>query len=303
MSYWMEKPWLHRYAILLAVCTLLLVAAGASVTSKQAGLSVPDWPLSYGKVMPEMTGGVFYEHGHRMIASLVGFLTVIMAIWLWRVEDRRWMRYLGLGALAAVIVQGVLGGMTVKYMLPKPVSISHACLAQLFFSTTVAIAIFTSPSWKRGPTIVEDSGWPSMRTLALSAPVLVLIQLALGAGYRHRAFTVMPHVIGAIFVTGFLITVAVFVLAQFGSHTMLSRTAWALMGITIVQVVLGVVTYLARLAGPENAVPLPSTVALTILHVATGALTMACAVALAIQVRRNVHPHAKLAASRMPAVS
>jgi len=142
----MEKPWLHRYAILLAVCTLLLVAAGASVTSNQAGLSVPDWPLSYGKVMPEMKGGVFYEHGHRMIATLVGFLTVIMAIWLWRVEDRRWMRNLGLAALAAVIVQGVLGGMTVKYMLPKPVSISHACLAQLFFSTTVAIAIFTSPS-------------------------------------------------------------------------------------------------------------------------------------------------------------
>jgi cytochrome c oxidase assembly protein subunit 15 len=303
MNHWMEKPWLHRYAILLAVCTLLLVAAGASVTSNQAGLSVPDWPLSYGKVMPEMKGGVFYEHGHRMIATLVGFLTVIMSIWLWRVEDRRWMRYLGFGALGAVILQGVLGGMTVKYMLPKPVSISHACLAQLFFSTTVAIAIFTSPSWKRGPAIVEDSGWPSMRTLAFSAPVLVLVQLALGAGYRHRAFTVMPHVIGAIFVTGFLITVAVFVLAQFGSHSILNRTAWAMMGITIVQVVLGIVTYLARLSGAESAVPSHSTVLLTILHVATGALTMACAVALAIQVRRNVHPHAKLAAGSLPAVS
>ena len=208
----MEKPWLHRYAILLAVCTLLLVAAGASVTSKQAGLSVPDWPLSYGKVMPEMKGGVFYEHGHRMIATLVGFLTVIMAIWLWRVEDRRWMRNLGLAALAAVIVQGVLGGMTVKYMLPKPVSISHACLAQLFFSTTVAIAIFTSPSWKRGPV---DRGRFRLAFYAglwhFRLRYLVLVQLALGAGYRHRAFTVYAaHRIGAIFVTGFLITVAVF---------------------------------------------------------------------------------------------
>jgi len=193
--------------------------------------------------------------------------------------------------------------MTVKYMLPKPVSIGHACLAQLFFSTTVAIAIFTSPSWKRGPVIVEDSGWPSMRTLAFSAPVLVLVQLALGAGYRHRAFTVMPHIIGAIFVTGFLIMVAVFVLAQFVSHPSLTRTAWTLMGITVVQVVLGIVTYLARISGGEASVPPPSTVALTILHVATGALTMACAVALAIQVRRNVRPHAKLAASSLPAVS
>src|SRR5829696_7564454 len=128
----MEHPWLHRFAVLLAVCTLLLVIAGASVTSNQAGLSVPDWPLSYGQVMPEMEGGVFYEHGHRMIASFVGFLTVILAIWLWRSEPRPWLRRLGLIALAAVIVQGVLGGMTVLFMLPKAVSISHACLAQLF---------------------------------------------------------------------------------------------------------------------------------------------------------------------------
>jgi cytochrome c oxidase assembly protein subunit 15 len=300
----MEQPWLHRYAILLAVCTLLLLVAGASVTSNQAGLSVPDWPLSYGKVMPEMKGGVFYEHGHRMIATLVGFLTVIMAVWLWKADDRRWMRNLGLAAVAAVIVQGVLGGMTVKFMLPKPVSISHACLAQLFFSTTVAIAIFTSASWRRGPQIVEDSGWPSLRSLALSAPVVVLVQLALGAGYRHQAFSVLPHIFGAIFVTGFLTTVTVFVLAQYANHSVLRRTAWTLMGVTAVQVVLGIVTYLARLSSIDSPVPPQSTVLLTVLHVATGALTMASAVALAIQVRRNViPPHAKLASRSLPAVS
>src|SRR3954463_8026608 len=126
MSSRMGSPWLHRFAVVLAGCTLFLVIAGASVTSNQAGLSVPDWPLSYGKVMPEMKGGVFYEHGHRMIATLVGFLTVILAIWIWRADERPWMRRLGLWALAAVIVQGVLGGMTVKFMLPKPVSIAHA---------------------------------------------------------------------------------------------------------------------------------------------------------------------------------
>jgi cytochrome c oxidase assembly protein subunit 15 len=259
--------------------------------------------LSYGKVMPEMKGGVFYEHGHRMIATLVGFFTVILAIWLWRVDPRRWMRNLGFCAVAAVIVQGVLGGMTVKFMLPKPVSISHACLAQLFFSTTVAIAVFTSPSWRRGPEIVEDSGWPSLRSLALSAPIFVLVQLALGAGYRHQAFSVLPHIFGAIFVTGFLITVAVFVLAQFGSHPVLTRTAWTLMGITIVQVVLGIVAYLARLSSLNSPLPVQSTVLLTVLHVATGALTMACAVVLAIQVRRNVRPHAKLASRGVPAIS
>ncbi|MSV30846.1 MAG: hypothetical protein EXQ52_19180, partial [Bryobacterales bacterium] len=140
----MSNVWLHRYSVLLAVCTLLLVVAGGLVTSNDAGLSVPDWPLSYGKLMPVMEGGIFYEHGHRMVATTVGFLTIILAVWIWRVESRPWMRHLGFAALAAVIAQGLLGGMTVIFMLPKPVSISHACLAQLFFSTTVSIALFTS---------------------------------------------------------------------------------------------------------------------------------------------------------------
>src|SRR4051794_2012698 len=174
---------LHRFAVLLAISTLFLVIAGASVTSNQAGLSVPDWPLSYGQVMPEMKGGVFYEHGHRMIASAVGFFTVILAIWLWRTEQRAWVRRLGYAALGTVILQGLLGGLTVLFMLPKAVSISHACLAQLFFSTTVAIALFTSPGWRSGPQFVEDGGWPSMRSLALSASVLTLAQVGLGAAF------------------------------------------------------------------------------------------------------------------------
>ena len=88
----MENAGLHRYTIVLAVCTLLLVVAGASVTSNDAGLSVPDWPLSYGRLMPPMTGGIFYEHGHRMVATTVGFLTIVLAVWLWRVERRAWMK-------------------------------------------------------------------------------------------------------------------------------------------------------------------------------------------------------------------
>src|SRR5580700_1362634 len=99
-------PWLHRFAVALAVCTLFLVVAGASVTSKQAGLSVPDWPLSYGQVMPEMTGGVLFEHGHRLVATFVGILTIGLAVWLSRADQRAWMRKLGWIALGAVIVQG-----------------------------------------------------------------------------------------------------------------------------------------------------------------------------------------------------
>ena len=137
-------PGLHRWSILLAFCTLLLVVAGGLVTSRDAGLSVPDWPLSYGKLMPPMEGGILYEHGHRMIATTVGLFTIVSMVWLFRVEKRRWMRWLGAIALLAVIAQGVLGGLTVIYLLPWWISSSHACLAQLFFSTTVAMAVFTS---------------------------------------------------------------------------------------------------------------------------------------------------------------
>src|SRR5579883_3337217 len=191
----MPSPWLHRYATILAVCTLLLVVAGASVTSNQAGLSVPDWPLSYGQVMPQMTGGVLFEHGHRMVATFVGLLTIGLALWLTKSEDRAWMRKLGWICLGAVILQGVLGGLTVLLLLPPAVSVSHACLAQLFFSTTVAIAVFTSKSWTEGPDMVQDYGTPSLRALSVVLPTLLLAQVALGAAFRHGAMTVMAHVI------------------------------------------------------------------------------------------------------------
>src|SRR5215472_896874 len=183
----MTTPWLHRYAVVWSFCTLFLVIAGGLVTSNDAGLSVPDWPLSYGRLMPAMEGNIFYEHGHRMVATTVGLLTVGMAFWLMWAERRRWLRNLGWIALAAVVAQGVLGGMTVIFLLPKPVSIGHACLAQLFFSTTVAIVLFTSEGWRREPEIVTDSDSPSLRTLALAAPVAILIQLILGASARHQA--------------------------------------------------------------------------------------------------------------------
>src|SRR3954462_8442166 len=119
----MYNVWLHRYTVVVAICTFFLVVAGGLVTSNEAGLSVPDWPLSYGKLMPPMEGGIFFEHGHRMVATTVGLLTVMLAIWLWRSDQRRWMRRLGLAARATVIAQGLLCGMTVIFMLPKPVSI------------------------------------------------------------------------------------------------------------------------------------------------------------------------------------
>ena len=282
----METPWLHRYATLVAVCTLLLVLAGASVTSKEAGLSVPDWPLSYGQVIPQMTGGVLFETGHRMIATVVGILTIILAIWIARVEKRSWMRKLGWIAVGGVVAQGLLGGATVLLLQPAPISIAHACLAQLFFSVTVALAVFTSRNWQQGPDPVEDYGWPSLRSLAILTPHLVLAQIALGAGFRHRAFGLMPHIIGAMIIPLAILLVGMFVLQQFPRHRALRPAAVALLSITGVQVLLGIGAYFARL----EAVDYPLAMVLTtVAHVATGGLTLAASVVLAIQIRRNVH--------------
>src|SRR5882762_2887127 len=148
-------PVLHRFAKLVAACTVLLILAGSLVTSHDAGLSVPDWPTSYGWNMftfpPSMwVANIFYEHGHRLIASTVGFLTIVLAVWLWRADSRRWLRWLGVAALGAVIAQGVLGGITVLFFLPAAVSTAHAGLAEVFFCMTVAIALFTSPRWMSG---------------------------------------------------------------------------------------------------------------------------------------------------------
>ena len=285
----MQSPWLHRYAILVAVCTLFLVIAGASVTSKEAGLSVPDWPLSYGQVIPEMTGGVLFETGHRMIATVVGMLTIVLAIWIARAERgarRAWMRKLGWLALAGVVAQGLLGGATVLLLQPAPISIAHACLAQHFFSVTVAIAVFTSRNWQKGPEPVEDYGWPSLRLLAIVTPVLVVLQIGLGAGFRHRAFGLMPHVIGAMVVPLVILLVCAFVLQQFPKHRSLRPAAIGLLSITLAQVFLGIIAYVARLNAAEYPLAMVLT---TVAHVATGGLSLAASVVLAIQIRRNVH--------------
>lgn len=294
-------PWLHRFAIFVAACTLILVVAGASVTSKEAGLSVPDWPLSYGQVIPEMTGGVLFETGHRMIATVVGILTIILAVWIHRVDKRSWMRKLGWAALGSVVAQGLLGGMTVLMLQPPAVSTAHACLAQLFFSMTVAIALFTSRGWQQEQAQVEDYGRPRLRTLAIVAPVLVLGQIALGAAFRHRALSLLPHILGAVVVTVAILLVAMFVLQQFGKHPALRQSASVLLAITSAQVLLGVGAYYTRIMAAE--LPL-AMVLTTVVHVATGGLILASTFVLSIQIRRNVRtPVAMRSVSSQTAVA
>lgn len=186
------RPALHRFALFTAVSTFFLIVAGGLVTSTGSGLSVPDWPNTYGHFMfayplDGMVGGIFYEHSHRMIASVVGLLTVILTVWIWRRDERRPLRLLAASALAAVIVQGALGGVTVLYLLPTAVSVAHATLAQTFFTLTVAIALFTSRWWieRSGVSLPAAPAAGSPVRLAVAVSAMVWIQLVLGAVMRH----------------------------------------------------------------------------------------------------------------------
>src|SRR5438874_3225614 len=174
------NPALHRFLIFLAVMIFLLLLAGGLVTSNRAGLSVPDWPTSFGSLyrIPPMVGGVRYEHSHRMIAGLVGLLTLVVAVWMQRREGRAWIRWLGWMAVAGVIVQILLGGLTVKMLLPWYVSSAHAMVAQSFFCLIVLMALFTGRQWMQPvDSQAVDGGQPSLYWLCLASIAVLYLQL------------------------------------------------------------------------------------------------------------------------------
>jgi cytochrome c oxidase assembly protein subunit 15 len=281
---------LHRFTVLVTCATFILIMAGALVTSHDAGLAAPDWPLSYGQVFPKMVGNLFWEHGHRMIATTVGFLTIILNVWLWRREPRRWVRRLGFAALLAVIAQGLLGGLTVKLLLPLWVSSAHACLAQLFFCTMVSLSVVTSPGWQRQRETIEEAGGLSLKALCVAAFGVTFVQLALGATLRHSATwdqhlptsLLVAHIMGALLVTLVLGYTIATTLRRHGGNTYLARPA-RLAAIALgLQLVLGVLTFLARRASPYDPQPLNPMISLTVAHVACGALVLALTLILGL---------------------
>src|SRR3984893_2976182 len=289
---------LHRFAKLVAGCPVCLVLAGSLVTSTDAGLSVPDWPTTYGWNMfafppSKWVGGIFYEHGHRLIASNVGLWTVVLAVWLWCVDPREWMKRLGAAALGAVILQGVLGGVTVLFFLPPAVSTAHAALAEIVFGITVAIALFTSDGWIRGTGRVDDA-W--LRRVATGTTILIFVQMLLGATMRHTgAGLVIPdfplmfggvvpdhwdskigihfsHRVGALVVTLAIAASAGRVWRHHGGNGALVRPAGLLVLLVVIQVTLGALTVLSRRNVWINSV-----------HVVCGALVLATSLVLTLR--------------------
>jgi heme a synthase len=285
---------------------VLLIAAGGMVTSTDSGLAVPDWPNTYGWFMfsfplDKMVGGILYEHGHRLIASTVGFLTIGLAVWTWLAEPRRWVRWLAVGALAAVITQGVLGGITVLLLLPAPVSIGHAGLAQLFFCMTVSLAVFTSPGWKTAADPVDD---PMLRRVALATTVLIYVQILLGATMRHiEAGLAIPdfplsfgrlvppywnaaiavhfvHRLGALLVTTAVLATVGHVWFHHARRRELVRPARLLVALVITQITLGAFVVWSGLQ------PLINTA-----HVVNGALVLATSLVLTLRSFRCLFDH------------
>ncbi len=286
-----DHPWLHRYAVFVAFATFLLIIAGALVTSNDAGLSVPDWPTSFGsfRIPPGgMVGGVLYEHGHRIVAGTVGLLTIILALWLWLKEPRRWVRRLGGIAVGAVIAQAVLGGITVLFYLPVVVSVGHATLAQIFFCIMVSVALFTRPDWGWEEPKIEDTSNPSLRHLTAATTLSILLQLVLGAAFRHSGLGIVPHLVGAAIVTLLVGWVVSRVLREFAQEPRLRRPALLLLALLAAQILLGIGSYVMKLAARDAPQPLPAGVAVTTTHVAVGALVLAASLIVMLESYRTL---------------
>ena len=266
---------LHKYAVFTALSTFLLLVAGALVTSNYAGLSIPDWPLAYGSLIPPMVGGIRYEYVHRVVATFVGLLTIGLATWLWKAEKRVWLRWLGLAALGGVVAQGILGGMTVRMYQPPAVSAAHATLAQLFFSTVIAIAVFTSAWWQNELVEMEDTGAPRVQSLAIWTTVAVFLQLILGAAFRHNGFGIIPHLIGAVIVTILIFMTAGALRRRFPHSRPLRKCARLLHILIGVQLLLGAGAWWSRVYSVQIPHLMAVMVTLTVAHTVTGALVLA----------------------------
>ena len=297
-------PGVHRFALVLTAATFLLLIAGALVTSNEAALSVPDWPLSYGSLTPPMVGGIAYEHTHRVVAATVGLLTVVMALLLWNNEERTWIRWLGLGAILAVCLQGLLGGLTVLLQLHYGFPVEHASLAQMFFGCVVAIALFTSRWWVSPQPLREDCGEPSVHTVALLNSADIFLQVVLGAGFRHKNIPIWPHLLGAVAVAGTVTWTGIVLRRRFDAAKELTRARIALHSVFGVQFLLGGGALWARLATTRAPQPVGLTVAVTVIHTVVGALTFACAVVVLLLCYRLVPRRAgsAVAASEAEAV-
>ncbi len=303
---------LHRFALLTAGATLALIFVGGLVTSTGSALAVPDWPLSFGRFFPRMEGGVLYEHGHRMVAGAVALMTLALMAWTLKSERRVWVRRIAVAALALVVFQAVLGGLTVLLRLPLAIAVAHAGTAQAFFCLMVAMSLITGPRWESLPHLAPEPARPALPLLAATTAAVIYLQILIGAVMRHLgaglaipdfplSFGRLVPPLDSTFVTinfahrcgGALVALlagwtAARVLRFHGEEPQLRRPALGMLVLLVLQVCLGALTVWSGRA-----------VLVTTLHVAVGAGVLASSLVLTLRsyrmlavtpsARRTVH--------------
>lgn len=291
--------WRRRFSAGTILATVLLLTWGGVVTSIGAGMAFPDWPTSLGSynLLNPVAGwwrvpAYLAEHGHRLIASLVGVLTVLLAAWTWWADPRAWMHKLSLAAVGLVVAQGILGGLRVLWA-SLDLAMVHACVAQLFFAVLVALTLFTTETWRARRGVLPDTAAARrLRGLSYGTAALVYLQIVLGALLRHPGAglsggLVAVHVTGAFLVVGVVIAVFVVTEKHFEDARAVRRTVWALIGTTGLQFALGLTALLLMLYEVSGGVWYAVHVLLTVSHVVVGALLFGTSIVLAVLVSRT----------------
>jgi cytochrome c oxidase assembly protein subunit 15 len=285
-----SSTWPHRLAVLTAATTLVLIVAGGLVTNTGAALAVPDWPTTFGHNMflfpwSQMVGGVFYEHSHRLLGALVGLLTLGLAAALWLGEGRRWVRGLGLLAVALVVAQGLLGGLRVLW-LRDTLAIVHGCLAQAFFALVVALAVVTSRGWRIPAPAPGVAGTEGTWRLSLAAVAVLYLQIVLGALTTHAGW-VNLHLAGAAAAVVVCAALAGRLLARHGGEPPLARPGALLGALVVLQVALGLGAYLGRFTGLAVPGGAALALALPVAHRVAASLLLGLALVLALRAGRR----------------
>lgn len=294
------NPSVHRFAVFTVCWTVLLFVAGALVTSKDAALSVTDWPTSHGTMVPPLSslqGGDLFEFSHRAVAGGLGILVLFLALLLWVKESRVWLRWLGFVAVLGVVVQAILGGQVVIRLLHYWLPVIHACFAQIVFGAVLGIAVFTSKWWVSERPQLEDSGSPSIHALTTLNAAVIYLQVILGAGFRHKDIPIWPHMVGAMLVLGMVIWTAVALRKRFEKSRELSKARVLLHAIFGTQFLLGLAAFWSRRSTADAPQPMPVMVTLTVIHTVVGAILFAFSVLVILMCYRLVPRGREVAAT------
>src|SRR5258705_3809591 len=293
-------PIVHRFAVFVFFWTILLLVAGALVTSNDAALAVPDWPTSYGTFTPPMVGGIIYDHSQRVIACVLGIRLIIEALVIWRYEQRRWLRWFALAAVGGVVAQAILGGQVVIQLLHYWLPVLHACFAQIMFGAILSLAVFTSKWWTENHTRLEDRGGLPIHTIVNINAVVIFMQVFLGAGFRHQDMPIWPHIVGAFVVLGVMSWTAAVLRRRFDSSPKMTLGRTLLHAMVGTQLLLGAAAYWSRLATQDAPQPMPVMVVLTVAHTVFGALVFATAILVVLMCYRLVPRRGTVAVASRP---